>query len=228
MWDKETAMRKLAFLFAALGGGCFTMVNEHSAEVLQPGSFEFLAGAILDGRGNGLPAVDAHVGLLPRMQVGVRWDILSLAVDTRLQLLEARDYGVDVCLEGGVGTGLLPSPFWYVGVGVSKRFELVAPYFHVRYMETAIDLGSGGGGFLENLYAYTANGLNTALQLFVGAEVEVTKGVLFVPEVVIIPTLMDDKKPYVAYNVGLRFRLGAGRPPPPAHADEIAPVSPSE
>ncbi len=206
------------------------MVNEHSAEVLEPGRFEFLLGAVVGPVGGTLPSFDAHLGIMPRVQVGTRYDILSFALDTRIELLSAEENGVDVCLEGGVGTGFLPSPFYYGGVCVSKKYHGVTPYVHVRYMEPKIDLDEGEDvSFVGQLYVYAAEGFNRALQIFVGAEIELQRGVYLVPEAVWIPTMTDqDDRPYLAYNVGLRFRFGAGEPVPPAHFQEVAPVAPLE
>lgn len=160
--------------------------------------------------------------------MGIRWDILSLALEARIQLLKVSEAGVDVTIEGGAGTGFLPAPFYYGGLCVSRRFDLVTPCFHIRYMEPRIDLEEGEDlSFAGELYLYAADGLNTALQLFLGAEIELSRTFLVVPEVVCIPTMTDDDgQPYFAYNVGFRFRFG--RPEPPLPGDEVAPVAPSE
>ena len=226
-------MRKPLLLLAVLGAGCFTMVNQHSAQVLRPGSVEFHLGAMMSPEGGGLPAFDAHLGVMPRIQVGARYDILSTSIEARLQLLEAEFHEVDLSLEAGVGTGFMPSPFYYGGVCVSRTFGHVTPYAHIRYMEPKIDYGEseeGEASFAEALYTYLQGEFNRALQVFVGAELELSGNVILVGELVWIPTLENaDGDPYIGYNLGLRFRFGGVGPaaPSPAPGREVAPVAPS-
>ena len=93
-------------------------------------------------------------------------------------------------------------------------------------------MGDEEGTFAEELYAYLAEGFNTAWQIFVGAELSVGEGdsgLVLVGEVVWIPTLRNvDDEPYIGYNVGVRLRFGgidfAPGPPP----QEVAPVAPYE
>ena len=105
---------------------------------------------------------------------------------------------------------------------------------HEEEIELAkhIEMGDEEGTFAEELYAYLAEGFNTAWQIFVGAELSVGEGdsgLVLVGEVVWIPTLRNvDDEPYIGYNVGVRLRFGgidfAPGPPP----QEVAPVAPYE
>lgn len=226
-------MKRIIVVGALMGSGCFTMANLRSAEVLKPGGMEANIAGVVGPGGDVLPAMDAYVGILPRLQVGLRYDVLSLAADARVQLLDAETHGVDLSLEAGTGTGfLLPAPFYYFGVCVSKRLDYIVPYVHVRYMRPEIEMGDEEGAFAEELYAYLAEGFNTAWQIFVGAELAVgggSSGLVLVGELVWIPTLRNaDDEPYVGYNVGVRLRFGGIDLAPAPPRQEVAPVAPYE
>lgn len=199
---------------AALGPGCFTSTNLKTAEVTPPGRLAFGIGATAV-ESTAVPMFDVRLGLAPRWEVGTRCDFLSVVAETRLQLLAEEPNRIDGAIELGVGStfGVLPRPFTYGGVTVSKRVGNVAPYFHVRYIDALIDSDAvgkdeGDRDLIAEILFYMPPELDEIWQVSFGVEFSVSEKLGFIPEVLICPGLKDNAGNALAfYNLAVRFRF---------------------
>ena len=187
-----------------LSCGCFSLSNLVGERTVPAGRLQFGLGAItLDG--DALPVMDLRFGLAPRWDIGTRYDGLSMAVDTRLQLLTEEVNKVNSVLELGVGTAFI-SAFEYIGLGFGKEFGHVCPYVHVRYLHSNVDLAEmddESNNLVEELYIHLTTELVDVVQVFVGVEIKLGEKVSLVPEVLWVPDLDN----LVMANVALNFRF---------------------
>jgi len=199
---------------AILSAGCFTLTNMKTGEVTPPGRLAFGLGATFLNE-DVVPVLEARFAPLPRWDLGLRWDYICMNLDTRLQIFADPADGFDSALELGVGSsfGVLPRPYVYGGVAVSKCLGQWTPYFHYRYINVAYnnELADEDNSFIAELLFYLPAEFHELGQISLGAEYRPggKEGKFaLLPEVLFCPSLTDDRGNILTvFNLGLRFRL---------------------
>lgn len=188
----------------ALSPGCFLLSNLMGEKVTEPGRLMVGLGA-LRAEGGALPVLNARYGLLPRLDIGTRFDTLGWAFDTRFQYLTQAEHSVASALELGIGTAFI-SWFWYAGTGIAHDYGSTVPYFHVRYIRALValaEMSQESNNVVENLYATLPNELVNAAQLFVGVELKLGEHWTITPEAGWVPSLDN----FWVLNTALNFRF---------------------
>jgi len=194
----------LAAVFAA--GGCFPTTCLKSAEVNPPGRFSFTAGAM--GSEDGAAAVvEGRAGLLPRVDVGVRFDSISSSADIRLQPLSAESGApLDCAIELGVGVSGWTA-FRYAGIFFSRDFDGLIPIVGYRYVDGSMDEDDAddeNNDFAHKLIVELMKAPYPVDEIFAGLEIELTDEISVVGEVLYIPSFKED---YWQLNAGMKVKL---------------------
>ncbi len=204
-----------AALCAAFLAGCFPASNLKTGKVTPPGRLAFGLGATKIGDETPISMFDIRLGLLPRWDVGMRYDFLSYVGETRIQILVEEANVVDAAIEVGVGASasFMPRPLYYGGLTVSKTFDRVTPYLHFRYID--ITMLSSEFGTEEDdkdvvpyLLFYLPEALDDVTQISFGVEFAIVPQFTITPEVLVCADLEDAAgHPLIFYNLGVRFRF---------------------
>ena len=205
----KSVLAAAAVLSALLAPGCFTTTHLKTAEVNPPAGVSVTVGGVA-GEGGGALAGEMRVGLIERVDVGVREDFISTCIDLRVQLLKAETGGpLDCSIELGAGLGGWTA-FRYGGIYLSKEFEGVTPIIGYRYIDgprpdsdDVDDANDEDNGFAEELIDLLLDETYPVHEVFVGVEIDLSPRFSVIPEILYIPNFDD----YVQLNVGLRFEL---------------------
>lgn len=204
-----------AALLPALLAGCFPGTNLKTGKVTPPGRLAFGLGVTKIGDEAALSMLDARLGLLPRWDVGMRYDFLCYVLDTRIQVLAEEANLVDAAVELGTGAapGVLPHPLYYGGLTISKSFGRLTPYVHFRYIDIAMlssefDEEEGDRDVVSYLLFYLPEALDDITQISFGVEFAVVEQFTIIPEVLVCADLEDAAgHPLMFFNLGARVRF---------------------
>ena len=190
---------------ALLAPGCFSTTYLKSAEVVPPAGFSITLGGMAGDDGAAVMG-EIRAGLIPRLDIGLRNDTLTTAVDVRLQALVVEEGApFDCSVELGVGmSGFTVSR--YAGICVSRDLGGITPILGYRYVDGTVDeddIDDEGSEFAEEIIRLLLVEAFPAHQVFAGFELELGRRVSLVPEVMYIPNFDD----YVQVNLGLRVKL---------------------
>jgi hypothetical protein len=195
-----------ALAAALAAGGCFTTTCLKSAVVNLPGRFSFTAGAM--GSEDGAAAVvEARAGLLPRIDIGARYDSISTSADVRLQPLSAEAGApLDCAIEVGVGVSGWTA-FRYGGIFFSRDFDGLIPILGYRYVDGSMDESDAdddNNDFARKLIIELMKAPYPVDEIFAGLEIELTDEISVVGEVLYIPSFKED---YWQLNVGMKVKM---------------------
>ncbi len=184
------------------------MTNAKSGKVVSPGIALNLGGTFL--KDQVAPSLEARLGLVPRLDVGVKIEPLCYVMDTRLQLLGEERNSIDVAAELGVGIGIVVRPFVYGGLAVSKDLGTWNPYCLFRLVDMrGIDSSELEGleAIIGALLFYVPAELDAFWEIFLGVEIELGHNISILPELMLAPQLNAGGKPLAIFNLGLMFKL---------------------